>query len=381
MEKIYQKNYSKKEKLERNKETIDEQLLKHWTKIYFNVSNHIPDSLHHYTSLSAAKGILDNRELWLSNVKTMNDPDELSYGYRLIALAMEELVGYASIFGSHQAKLKNLIEVMKHLAEQKVIIGNAEIYLTCFSAAENTIRQWVTYGDTAAGVSIKFANKLKKSQNTISKLLTARVNNTDEDDLSNNLKRDVFDVNSLPEEVKETIKLYEENYYGFKQVEYVEEKNAKSSNFYINLVSSLDRDLQELFRDQKNNDDLDTKSPTEFVDFVCKGAVSRAATSFFIKMALLALSVKHHHWKDEKEWRLILLMHSPLVNNYNIHFLNKPGALVPFIKYFIQPGDIKEICLGPKTNKVISHLALDYYSIVNPKYKDLVIIESNIKMA
>ncbi|SFA81827.1 MULTISPECIES: HNH endonuclease [unclassified Bacillus (in: firmicutes)] len=355
-------NYST-HKLALKEKNVDSKKLNKWVNEYF--STPVTGDLYHYTNLNAAKGILDTKEMWLSNVRTMNDPDELSYGYRLITMALEELEG-KDFFQPHQETLGNLKEVMKQLAEQKVIVGNAEIYLTCFSAAENTIRQWVTYADTANGVSLKFSNKISKNKHEIKDILNNRVS--------------MVAANKY-DDVKETIDLYKENYYGFKEVKYVKEDVATESPFFQNLKFELIEPLTELFSDSANNRKLNTAGPTKYVQSICDGSIESIATNFFIKMALWALSVKHLHWEDEKEWRLILLLHSPKVNNYNTHFLIKPGMMVPFIKYFISPEDILEICLGPKTNKSMTHLALDYYVKANPVYSKLKIEESDIKMA
>ncbi|PHC41314.1 hypothetical protein COF09_16515 [Bacillus toyonensis] len=348
-------------KLAQKEKSVDSKKLNTWVNQYF--SDTVTNDLYHYTNLNAAKGILDTKEMWLSNVRTMNDPDELSYGYRLITMALEELEKNDSSFQPHKQTLGNLKEVMKQLAEQKVIVGNAEIYLTCFSAAENKIRQWVTYGDEANGVSLKFTNKISKSKYQIEELLNNRIS---EENIS---------------DVLETIGLYKENYYGFKKVQYVEEDKARESKFFRILKHELFEPLTELLNDSSNNSQLNTDGPTKYVQSICDGSIESIATNFFIKMALWALSVKHHHWKDEREWRLILLLHSPKVNNYNTHFLIKPGMMVPFIKYFISPDDILEICLGPKTNKSMSQLALSYYIKANPLYNKLNIEISDIKMA
>ena len=349
-------------KLAQKEKLVDSKKLNKWVNEYF--STKVTSDLYHYTNLNAAKGILDTKEMWLSNVRTMNDPDELSYGYRLIAMALEELEG-KDFFQPHQHTLGNLKEVMKLLAEQKVIVGNAEIYLTCFSATENTIRQWVTYGDTANGVSLKFANKISKNKYQIEELLKNRISM----------------VATNKSDIQETIDLYKENYYGFKEVQYVKEDMATESSFFTSLKFELYESLTELFSDSVNNSDLNTLGPTEYVQSISDGSIGSIATNFFIKMALWALSVKHHHWEDEREWRLLLLLHSPKVNNYNTHFLIKPGMMVPFIKYFISPEDILEICLGPKTNKSMTHLSLDYYIKANPVYSKLQIANSDIKMA
>ncbi|MCA1042935.1 HNH endonuclease [Bacillus toyonensis] len=374
---------SSKEKLEMKEKNVDSEKLNEWVSKYFN--NSVPENLCHYTNLNAAKGILDTREMWLSNVRTMNDPDELSYGYRIIAMALEELEELEELETrstiERQRKLRKLMEVMQHLAEQKAIVGNAEIYLTCFSAARNTIRQWVTYGDTASGVSLMFANSINKNKEQMKRLLIARALGRNENNLEKDFKSDIFEDNTLPLDVDETVGLYEKNYFGFKEVDYVEEDKVKSSTFYKNLISQLEEAVDELFSDPTNNSILVELGTTDYVKAICEGTISRMATNFFIRMALWALSVKHHHWKDEKEWRLILLLHSSKVNNYNTHFLIKPGMMVPFIKYFISPRDILEICLGPKTNKTMTELALDYYIKANPIYNELIIEKSDIKMA
>lgn len=103
------------------------------------------DNLYHYTSIDAMRGILGDKELWLSNVLSMNDSSECSnFINRLIKNLKTELDSkYEADIVCFANKIK------QNLKENTPFVG-------CFSKLEDNAAQWERYADNAKGVCIEF---------------------------------------------------------------------------------------------------------------------------------------------------------------------------------------------------------------------------------
>jgi hypothetical protein len=72
-------------------------------------ANHVPDRLHHYTSLHSLIGIVDQKEIWFTNIDYLNDITEFREGKELF---LEVLSTAESRFESPEtyAKIRCYIE-------------------------------------------------------------------------------------------------------------------------------------------------------------------------------------------------------------------------------------------------------------------------------
>ena len=95
----------------------------------------------HYTTLKALYGIISKQELWLSNLKNSNDPNEVSLTYEQYNRIIE-CMGINPYHGTPMILSKN-----------KVMGTPYGVSLT--TLADN-LSQWERYGDSLRGVSILF---------------------------------------------------------------------------------------------------------------------------------------------------------------------------------------------------------------------------------
>lgn len=111
------------------------------------ITNH--NMLYHYTSLNALRGILENKELWLGNVLSMNDASECSNFIDRLSNNIKKDLGI-----EYEKDIKTFI--------QKIRTGVKEDapFVACFSKLDDNAAQWERYADGAKGVCIGFDRAL-----------------------------------------------------------------------------------------------------------------------------------------------------------------------------------------------------------------------------
>jgi len=107
-----------------------------------------PSVLYHYTNSKAAIDILQNKKLWASDVRMMNDSSELEYAK---SLALNTLEFYKEEAG-HQSEYKYLKETFEHLPRHEP----EQVFVSCFSSDPNILSQWRNYSDNGKGICIGF---------------------------------------------------------------------------------------------------------------------------------------------------------------------------------------------------------------------------------
>jgi hypothetical protein len=106
------------------------------------VDTSLPELIYHYTSVEGFFGIVQNRNIWLSDYSYLNDTRELSHGIDLVTKVTAELLSNES-----RTQAKSLLEHwIKALGEpiHRVCVAS-------FSAARDSLSQWRAYGPIAVG--------------------------------------------------------------------------------------------------------------------------------------------------------------------------------------------------------------------------------------
>lgn len=123
-----------------NTETIRENAIKKQIELH-----HYDSQLYHYTSIDALYGILKNNELWLGNMRTMNDKAEVKFFIRELYSALRK-----NLPPECQEQCKKLFEMIKRRAK------NEYPYALSLSRLEDNAAQWDRYANHGAGVCIAF---------------------------------------------------------------------------------------------------------------------------------------------------------------------------------------------------------------------------------
>lgn len=102
-------------------------------------------NLYHYTDFNAMRGIITNGEIWLWNLRRMNDSQEMQYFIKELKNAVKK-----KLKPEHYAKLECLfIENLKDF-------NQLSSYASCFSEYSDDAAQWSRYAKNGMGVCIAF---------------------------------------------------------------------------------------------------------------------------------------------------------------------------------------------------------------------------------
>jgi len=131
--------------------------------------------LYHYTSAEAFMGICRNNEIWLGDVRFMNDPSELSFGQQVAYQALNHF--------SDSSEAETMIEIVKEaLAEISAkSIAQPTIFAFSLCRISDALPQWRQYGDQGRGYSIGFRTKTLLNPKNDSALGLFRVRYTKQD--------------------------------------------------------------------------------------------------------------------------------------------------------------------------------------------------------
>lgn len=276
-------------------------------------------SLYHYTDAGAVHSILTGTPtLWASQIKFMNDSNELNEGINFISKHLSQLV-MESLDGETLIKIvsdnieKKLIEDGKSLKDKrsfievveremikdrqqkadKVVSGlmkNAisalDIYVCSFCEEPDLLSQWRGYANGTTGYCIEFdKNVLVQKVNWQKKF-----------------------KNGLLSEHKE----------------YVLEKAVYSTEDKEKLINDRAEDLN-----------------------IMRGNIAS------LKRVIVSIGslMKNESFSEEKEYRLVL---QPNLTHNNTKFRTRNGVLIPYYEYLLPPESIKSITVGPSDNQELA---------------------------
>ena len=107
------------------------------------------NTLYHYTDFNAMRGIITNGEIWLWNLRRMNDSQEMQYFIKELKIALKKLLSQSEF------------ECMEKLfAENLRDFNSLSSYAACFSEYADDAAQWARYAKNGMGVCIAFNKDL-----------------------------------------------------------------------------------------------------------------------------------------------------------------------------------------------------------------------------
>jgi hypothetical protein len=120
-----------------------------------------PPLLHHYTSLTAALNIIQNREIRLSHSEYLNDATEIRGAITLITRLIEQKVNVAQNQSYHKPSEIFFRDVLSKFDDKTSLY---EAYVFCLSAGDTTVTlqgqdvlsAWRAYGRDGRGVCLSY---------------------------------------------------------------------------------------------------------------------------------------------------------------------------------------------------------------------------------
>lgn len=110
----------------------------------------VPSEVTHYTDLAGLQGIIEKKELWLSNAAFLNDREELNHGIKQAKKVLATILGR-----TEDAAAKGRRGLVEGIAKDLDGFLPPEAYITCFCEEQDLLSQWRGYG-ARQGVSITF---------------------------------------------------------------------------------------------------------------------------------------------------------------------------------------------------------------------------------
>lgn len=107
------------------------------------------ETLYHYTDFNAMRGIITNGEIWLWNLRRMNDSQEMQYFIKELSIAVKS-----------RLKKEHYNCMEKLFAENLKDFNNLSSYAACFSEYSDDAAQWARYAKGGMGVCIAFNKEL-----------------------------------------------------------------------------------------------------------------------------------------------------------------------------------------------------------------------------
>ncbi len=105
--------------------------------------------LYHYTDFNAMRGIITNGEIWLWNLRRMNDSQEMMYFINELKIAVKK-----QLSAQYEDKVEELF------AENLKDFDKLSSYASCFSEYADDASQWARYAKNGMGVCIAFNGEL-----------------------------------------------------------------------------------------------------------------------------------------------------------------------------------------------------------------------------
>lgn len=105
-----------------------------------------PNRLYHYTNVVALKSIIETQVLWFTDVRYLNDAEELDYPARLIGSVIE------SFISNTQDDVET--ELLRRFTNSFHAEGMIDLFTMSLSEEMDELSQWRGYGEGSGGVSV-----------------------------------------------------------------------------------------------------------------------------------------------------------------------------------------------------------------------------------
>ncbi len=121
------------------------------------------DVLYYYCSLKVFKSIIENKSIWLSNIRKSNDSLELEW-------LLKQYINFLNAKYSSDAEQIEFYKIINDCisADEKIkniLLSAVPIYVVCLSEKGDDLSQWRGYGDDGYGIAIGFNNSYFTSLN------------------------------------------------------------------------------------------------------------------------------------------------------------------------------------------------------------------------
>ena len=289
-----------------------------WSQTVNSTSTQI---IYHYTDPAGLIGIVSDGQLWVTDIRYLNDSSELLYALDILKDALNAT---DSEFGTESFQ----IGVAVAARERKSLFNDlTDTYVTCFSQEDDLLSQWSLYGSRGSGFSIGFDRT--KLEQVISP--------------EPHCPESSHSLSGIIPPVKKLVRIRYE----------AAEQTSDLRRIFDRFVEAL------------------PEAPTNLHISQCGQAVVDSA-------ARSASLFKHPCFAHEKEWRIII---SGLGGMFQLHFRASLRTPIPYIKTVKVPLlPIVSITIGPTLHQDLSHRSVQKL-LYDKGYNNVVIKRSSLPFA
>lgn len=275
-----------------------ETFLKKIPKIKRFLDNDCSDQIYHYTKPEKLLNIVSNKTLRLSNVLFLNDKAEVSYTYRLIVDLINanqplNSVLFDKVIEYFENKYKNIIDGYSELYTQ-------EYYTLSFSTEKDNLILWNNYSKEKTYTGYNLG----------------------------------FDINDI------MCDIYKKQYNAICGCIIYDEKKQKS------IIKAI---LQHWNKKYER-----TLRATRYTKLAKQNRLNDILLELIDMLSLVSVFFKNNKFKDEKEYRIVIVNHSQLGHLPEpTKIIEKNGLFVPYVEYKFPKRALKSINIGPTMNENI----------------------------
>lgn len=103
----------------------------------------------HYTSLEGFRSIIENDQLWASNIRFLNDKREMEFGLKEAVKFLEQQEKQVTKSSTNQSAIR---QAKRNILDQ----GIPSAYACCFCSRSDSLSQWRGYTNGGQGIAIVF---------------------------------------------------------------------------------------------------------------------------------------------------------------------------------------------------------------------------------
>lgn len=228
--------------------------------------------LYHYTDAHGMKGIIENKEIWCSELEYLNDAQEVEYGLDLIRGKVKELQenysGDEVVSNGFLGTLSTFLNAFPGVVYR--------VFVACFCKSGDLLSQWRGYAEEGGGYSLGFT--------------------------FNNQSRVILE-NGDP---------YRPH---LRRVLYDRDRQERLVSDYLERICAIMSEEAAQFPPEKN-----------------QGLAGSTATHVMNTLMDWIVSFKHPGFKEENEWRLMRMLKSTGEAETQAHFRVANGLTVPYLR-------------------------------------------------
>jgi DUF2971 family protein len=287
------------------------------------LSTPIPERLWHYTSIQGFQGITTSKKIFATDLRFLNDREEFVHAQKLASEVVQEVPETTS--NGLPAKEYSQKAVDLAFSTGPLQPSRLQIFVACFSAAEDQLSQWRGYSRGSSGVSLAFDLKALRPPADIGTLVS--------------FAPCVYEVALKKKLIQHALHHFTDEVSAFWNGAVEAARGLVTSGATAESV----REIAERLR-----------NPTNVSDFTKRLIDATHKTQ--VDLLRIAALLKNSSFHEEIEWRLVLPVSTAKESLQN-PILFRPGSttLIPYIAYPFSrnpdsPLPLTDVILGPSSD-------------------------------